>query len=144
MNRAEKTREYVIGQLTRLNNMASLRDSKDAFFDSIGHLRKEVISNLKDSSIVKEQDVVRLDSLLADISNYRSKSAGRNEVYWNAVGPVFSASIEKMNEIIFKLSTTRLPMNVFIVDFLKSHWQWVVTFVIGIITLIIVWLTYIK
>jgi hypothetical protein len=117
--------------------MTSLRDSKDAFFDSIEHLRNEVIPKLKDSNIVEEPDVVRLDLLLADIRNYGNKSARLNEVYWNAVGPVFSASIEKMNEIISKLSTTRLPINILIVDFLKSHWRWAVMFVIGIITLII-------
>jgi len=136
MNRAQKTYEYLLGQSSRLIGAEALRDDKQAFFNTIQHLRNEIIPSLRESKLVSVDDIDSLDSTMTGIDRHRTKSGGTpNKVYWNGVRPDFYACVEKINDIVTKLSLTRVPIRIKITDFVKCHWLAVATLLVCVITL---------
>jgi hypothetical protein len=136
MNRAEKTKQYIEDQIKKLLSYKSLLGSKDAFYSSINAFHSEFISGLKKTCLIEDQILERLDGLFSDIDRTKTKSARPNEIYWNAVSPLFDKIIKELNDVIGKFSAIKIPVKIYIYDFMTNNWKWIITSLLAILALL--------
>jgi hypothetical protein len=118
VNRAQKTKSYLIQQLEMFKGYADLENSKDEFFKSVRAFRSTTVSYLRKTRIVSNQDIDRLDDLLADLDNDKTKGY-HNQVYWNRVRPKYDNAKSILNDLIFSMDWAKVPFLIRCEDFAK-------------------------
>jgi hypothetical protein len=137
MNRAKKTAQYIYEKIDRLIRYRSTLTSKDAFYSSLSSFKSELIDSLKKTGLIEEQRLIRLSDLFSEIDKTKTKTGRPNEVYWNAVNPLFDTVVKELNDLIRKLNAIKIPTNILFYDFMINNWRWLITSLIAIIALIV-------
>jgi hypothetical protein len=119
VNRAEKTRQYLVEQVQRFRRVEQLRQSRKDFFAAISTFRQSTVSYLRKTAIVSDRDLGQLGHLFEEIDSCKTKGS-ENEVYWNRVGPAFSRVILSLDELADRMHEVKVP---FLVQVRDSLWD---------------------
>ena len=116
MNRAEKTKQYLLEQVDRFRRLEELRHSRKDFFLAVRRFRETTVSHLKRTALVSDNDLWGLDRLFAEIDSCKTKGS-ENEVYWSRVGPAFTKVILTLDELASRMHEIRIPFLLQVRDF---------------------------
>jgi hypothetical protein len=119
LNRAEKTKQYLINRLELFKGYRDLIDSKVSFFESVRRFRENTIPFLRKTKIIKESELQKLDNLLASIDTMKSKGSN-TEVYWKRVRLEYGEVQSTLNDLILSMDQTKVPFSIRLEDFLKD------------------------
>lgn len=118
VNRAQKTKKYLIQQLDIFKGYADLKNTKEEFFESVRAFRSSIVSYLTKTKIVDEEDINRLDTLLASLDSDKTKGYEK-KVYWNSAGPKYDKAQSILNHLILSMDATKVPFLITCEDFAK-------------------------
>ena len=118
VNRAQKTKRYLIQQLDIFKGYADLKNTKEEFFESVRAFRNTIASYLTKTKIVDEEDINRLDTLLTSLDSDKTKGY-HNKVYWNSAGPKYDKAQSILNHLILSMDATKVPFLIRCEDFLR-------------------------
>lgn len=119
MNRAKKTKQYLKEQLDIFKGYGDLRDYREAFFPAIARFRAAVVSSLRSTGMISQDDLDKLDNILASIDTMKSKGHD-NKVYWSRVGPEFDKTKVMLYDFIHRMDETKVPPSIKCKDFVKD------------------------
>jgi hypothetical protein len=119
LNRAKKTKQYLLGQLEIFKGYVDLGDSKDEFFSAIRKFRDTTVSYLRKTGIINQDDLDKFDNILANIDTKKSKGVN-NKVYWSGVRSEYDKAKSMLNEFILNMDGTQVPLSIICKDFGKD------------------------
>ncbi|KPJ62255.1 hypothetical protein AMJ44_15885 [candidate division WOR-1 bacterium DG_54_3] len=138
LNRAERTKKYLIGQLQLFERYAGWRDSNEAFFPAIATFRNSTVSCLRSTKLIRQVDIDEFDRILANIDSMKSKGYD-SKVYWSRVGPEYDKAKSMLNEFILLMDETTVPFRLRFKDFMKDIFteKSAGIIILGIVTVIV-------
>lgn len=118
VNRAQKTKKYLMQQLDIFKGYADLENSKCEFFESVRTFGKTTVSYLMKTKIVNGEDIKALDKLLESLDSDETKGYD-NKVYWNSARPKYDKAQSILNHLILSMDATKVPFLIRCEDFLR-------------------------
>ncbi|EQB62630.1 MAG: hypothetical protein RBG1_1C00001G0209 [candidate division Zixibacteria bacterium RBG-1] len=120
MNRAEKTKQYLLQQLEIFKGFKSLELNKDKFFDNIKEFKEATILSLRKTGLIGILELKELEEILSELEKKRTKGGTETMVYWGSTTKGFTEVQSKLSQLALKMDNLKLPLRIRLFDYSKN------------------------